>query len=87
MAQLKGVPSETEFARLSKLCEIPVLQLLRRAEDVSEVDLASLMVSNSTNKYSATDIKQAADLINKCLMWVPEDRVTASQAMQHPFFT
>jgi len=49
------------------------------------VDLAALMMSNSKNKYSTSDIKQAADLINKCLKWVPEDRVTASQAMHHPF--
>jgi serine/threonine protein kinase len=28
MAQLKGMPTEDEFTRLGKLCEIPVLQLL-----------------------------------------------------------
>jgi serine/threonine protein kinase len=63
MAQLKGMPTEDEFARLSKLCEIPVAQLLQRNEDCVEVDLAKLMMCNPENPYSQNDIEKAADLI------------------------
>ena len=51
MAQVKGMPTVDEFARLNKLCEIPVLQLLQRNEDCFEVDLAKLMMSNSKSLY------------------------------------
>jgi serine/threonine protein kinase len=86
MAQIKGNPTEDEFARLSKLCEIPVLQLLQRNEDCYEIDLAKLMMSNSKSSYIQSDIEKAADLIKKCLRWVPEDRITAKDARLHPFF-
>lgn len=80
------MPTEDEFARLGKLCEIPVLQLLQRNEDCFEVDLAKLMMSNAKSQYAASDIEKAADLIKKCLKWVPEDRITAKDARSHPFF-
>jgi serine/threonine protein kinase len=63
MAQLKGNPTEDEFARLSKLCELPVLQLLQRNEDCYETDLVKLMISNSKSSYIQSDIEKAADLI------------------------
>jgi serine/threonine protein kinase len=85
MAMLKGVPNEDEFARLGKLCEIPVLQLLKRTEDCYEVDLARLMMSNSKSFYDSADIEKAAELIRLCLKWVPEDRITARDAMNHAF--
>jgi hypothetical protein len=56
MAQLKGAPTADEFERLGKLCEIPVLQLLKRNEDCYEVDLSRLMMSNSKSAYQQTDI-------------------------------
>ena len=87
MAQLKGQPTEDEFERLGKLCEIPVLQLLKRNEDCHEVDLARLMMSNSKSHYQIADVEKAADLINKCIKWVPEDRITAHAAKMHPFFS
>lgn len=87
MAQLKGMPTEDEFARLNKLCEIPVLQLLQRNEDSYEVDLSRLMMSNSKSSYIQSDIEKAADLIKKCIKWVPEDRISAKDACNHPFFS
>ena len=86
MAMLKGAPTEDEFARLGKLCEIPVLQLLKRTDEYYEVDLARLMMSNSKSCYDPGDIEKAADLIRKCLKWVPEDRISAREAMSHSFF-
>jgi glycogen synthase kinase 3 beta len=87
MAQIKGMPTDDEFARLSKLCEIPVLQLLKRNEDCVELDLAKLMMSNPKSSYIQSDIEKAADLIEKCLRWMPEDRIKAKDALSHPFFS
>ena len=81
------MPTDDEFARLSKLCEIPVLQLLKRNEDCVELDLAKLMMSNPKSSYIQSDIEKAADLIEKCLRWMPEDRIKAKDALSHPFFS
>jgi len=45
------------------------------------------MMSNSKSSYIQSDIEKAADLIKKCLRWVPEDRITAKDARLHPFFS
>ena len=85
-AQIKGMPSPKEIQQLEKICEQPVIQLLKRNQDFGAVDLAVLMTKNSKSPYEETDIKHAADLISKCLMWVPADRISAAKALSHPFF-
>lgn len=37
------------------------------------------------NGYDLKDIEFASNLINRCLMWVPEDRITAQDAFNHEF--
>lgn len=86
MAQLRGLPTDEEFQRLAKICEAPVLTLLKRTEDFGEIDLSKLLKNNSKQQYSDHDIELAADLIVKCLKWVPEDRISALNAISHPFF-
>lgn len=44
MAQLRGLPTDEEFERLGKICEAPVLSLLKRSDDAGEVDLRRLLV-------------------------------------------
>ena len=36
--------------------------------------------------YSLDDIKQASLLIERCVEWAPEKRLTARDALQHKFF-
>ena len=64
-AQIKGMPSPKEIQQLEKICEQPVIQLLKRNQDFGSVDLAVLMTKNSKSPYEETDIKHAADLITK----------------------
>jgi len=80
------MPTHEELKQLEKICEQPVIQLLKRNQDFGEVDIAVLMTKNSKSPYQETDIKHAADLINKCLKWVPGDRISAANALKHPFF-
>jgi len=85
-AQIKGMPDKREMAELGKICEAPVMQLFNRNEHFGEVDLVEIMMANSRSRYSREDIVQAADLIEKCLKWVPKERITATDALNHPFF-
>ena len=84
-AQIKGMPSEREMRELSRICEAPVIQLLKRNQDFGRTDLAEIMLSNSRSSYNREDIVRAADLIERCLCWVPSERLTASAALKHAF--
>lgn len=35
--------------------------------------------------YTAKDIKNAADLVQQMLRWVPKDRIDCKQALKHAF--
>ena len=35
--------------------------------------------------YKEKDLRDAADLIQKCVTWVPNNRLTAEEALAHPF--
>lgn len=80
------MPTNEELKQLEKICEQPVIQLLKRNQNFGEVDIAVLMTKNSKSPYEEADIKNAADLINKCLKWVPSERITAAGALNHSFF-
>jgi serine/threonine protein kinase len=86
MAQIKGMPTKEEMAKFAQLCEGPVIKLFERNQDFGEVDLAKVMMSNARSAYSREEIDLVADLINKCIKWIPQDRVTCLDALKHPFF-
>ena len=85
-AQIKGMPSPREISELEKICEAPVMQLLKRNHNFGPTDMAEIMLANSRSKYEREDIEKAADLIELCLKWVPSDRISAKAALSHPFF-
>ena len=35
--------------------------------------------------YTENDLKDAVDLVEKCLKWVPKDRISADDALLHKF--
>lgn len=35
--------------------------------------------------YSKKDIEEAADLLEKLLTWIPDDRISCVDALKHPF--
>ncbi len=49
--------------------------------------MVEIMLSNARNGYKRADVEQAAELIEQCLSWVPQDRISASDALNHPFIS
>lgn len=69
------MPNESELQRLAQMCEAPAIQLFKRNKHLGEVDLVKLIQSNPNNGYTKEDVVHGADLIKKCLKWVPADRI------------
>ena len=55
-------------------------------EQVKELPAIDLKVVFPEAHYKATDIAQATDLAKKMLEWNPQKRITAKNALKHPFF-
>ena len=56
--------TQAEIAELEKICEAPVMQLLKRNKDFGEVNLVEIMSCNSRARYSLDDLTEAAALID-----------------------
>lgn len=77
-----GTPTEDELKKLSMIVEDRVLQIVRRAQVLPRMDLRLLF---SKTKYGSEEVEKAADLVHRMLRWVPGDRISAAEAMAHPF--
>ena len=93
MQQILGPPNEYEMNYYEKsLIEQNVAELFKRCcqlEKNGKIDILQMLKSSSAftkmQMYSEADLKDAADLIEKCLKWVPKDRITADDALEHSF--
>ena len=63
-----------------------MIELLKRNKDFGKVDFEVLMSKIRSSSYTLQDVKDAANLIERCLEWVPSHRISASAALSHPFF-
>jgi serine/threonine protein kinase len=60
------------------------LNFFKEMEDITPYDLPKLL--NKSRQYNDYDVKEAGDLLKKLLSWDPSDRLSASEALKHPFF-
>ena len=71
--QILGQPSPKEHADLSKICDAGTMNLLERCGEAGLVDLERLVA----DKRPGDEVREVADLIVRCLKWVPSDRISA----------
>lgn len=79
---LLGKPEKKYFDRFSLTADVKNFFL--NFEEVKKYDLRKII--NTNGIYSAQDIELANDLIEKCLLWDWNSRITAEEAVNHPFF-
>jgi serine/threonine protein kinase len=79
-----GTPTEEELRKLSEIVEERVLSIVKKATILPKMNLTLLF---SKAKYGEEEVKLAADLVNKMLRWVPNDRISAQEAINHPFLS
>lgn len=92
MQQILGPPSDEEIQYLeNNLIEKNVMELFKRCtqleknEKLNIFDLLRSTSAYSDGFYKDEDLKDAADLIEACLTWLPKDRISAKDAMSHKF--
>lgn len=85
-----GAPTLSEIAFLLKSCEKhpceKVLNSIRKHVKFPKQDFADLLKLVPC-QYSDDDIKDAADLLQKCLKWCQQDRLQAEKALEHKFLS
>jgi serine/threonine protein kinase len=81
-ACLIGTPTEKELGELKLLVDQSLLKLL---DTVSPMPRQSMYEVFQGTRYEDKDKREAADLITQMVRWVPKERISAADAMNHPF--
>jgi serine/threonine protein kinase len=68
---------------MSKQIDENKIELVQKLDDMPRRDFKKLLPSSH---YTAGDVVNAADLIEKMLDWVPSKRISCEEALKHPFF-
>jgi len=59
------------------------IELVHKLDDIPKKDFRKILPRGA---YSADDIEQASDLLEKMLDWNPKKRISCADALSHPFF-
>lgn len=80
----KGMPEEPVFSRLYK--DLPMIKS-PPIQEVWAANKAPKPIANAVYRYCPNLSPEGADLFSRMLEWDPERRITAKEALSHPFFT
>mmetsp|Transcript_19754 Transcript_19754/g.17464 ORF Transcript_19754/g.17464 Transcript_19754/m.17464 type:complete len:310 (+) Transcript_19754:26-955(+) len=80
---LLGTPTEEDYEQMASNIPKTTKKLLGQLENFERKDIADLIPSH----YHKRDRKKVVDLIEKCLLWDPKARISASEALEHEFFS
>jgi serine/threonine protein kinase len=93
MQQILGPPSERELHELkTNYLSSDVASLLEkivRKDENCKINIFDLLRSTKAfaqlGLYERQDLEHAADLIENTVTWCPKDRLSAADALNHPF--
>lgn len=77
-----GTPEKEDQEYLYESLSESIREMMAKVDKFKPIDLIEVFPS----EYQKRDIILAADLARKMLAWHPSKRITAKQALKHPFF-
>lgn len=77
-----GTPNKDDKKYLYENLSAYTINMLEQIEEFTPINLAEVFPSC----YKAADISQAVSLIKKMLTWREDNRISAEEALGHPFF-
>jgi len=78
-----GLPSKETMLRMSKQITNNTVELVHKLDDMPQKNFQHILPYKD---YQKKEIEEAADLIQKMLKWVPQERISCEEALKHPFF-
>ena len=83
IASILGYPDENVRKVLYKYVDKKIVELLNQFSKLKPYPLLQLF----PKYYNSHDMIQAHDLISKMIKWLPSERITATKALNHCFFS
>jgi len=68
---------------MSGMMEESTIDQVHKLDDIPKKDFKEII--KKKDYYNDKDVKNAADLIEKMLEWVPSKRISCEEALKHPF--
>lgn len=81
-AAVLGSPTLEDYRELNKIVEESNLSLLMRFGKTEKQSFQEIL---SYTEYQSSDVKLCADLLDRMLNWAPSKRISAADALEHPF--
>jgi serine/threonine protein kinase len=69
--------------RMSRMMTPETVDQVHKLDNIPKRDFKEII--NPKGLYTNADIRNAADLIEKMLAWVPSERISCAEALNHPF--
>jgi hypothetical protein len=79
---IEGTPTSEDIQKLSTIVERPMIELLKRCGTVKRQEVSKLI---NPGVYGQEEAFLCGDLIEKMTCWVPWERISAEDALRHPF--
>lgn len=77
------MPSKEQLKAMSKQMTDQTVELVHKLDDIKKREFKTIIPAAA---YLPKDVKNASDLLEKLLDWVPSKRFTCEQALRHAFF-
>ena len=88
---LKGMSAKDQFQKISEEIGVPNEEKLnkypKQVGDLIRMIMKKKKISNIFEKLKGKISDQELDLLKRMLEFFPEDRITAHEALNHPFFS
>jgi len=77
-----GIPSKEDQDYLYECMNPNIREMMEKVEKYEPIDFSKVF----PKQYTEKDITQASNLALQMLQWHPDKRITAKNALKHPFF-